>query len=163
MDYCIRPYRAGEEEYVARAHREVYSAEYNWGESFISYAEEIALSFPAREKSEKEELWVAEAQGRLLGCIMLCRGDEPDVGQLRLFLVDKECRGQGVGRALTEALLQRAHEVGYKRLILWTASPLTAAIHQYEKLGFEQTERVENTEWSLDGELLYEIKMELEL
>lgn len=24
---------------MARAHREVYSAEYNWGESFISYAE----------------------------------------------------------------------------------------------------------------------------
>lgn len=39
MDYIIRPYRAGEEKYVARAHREVYSAEYNWGESFISYAE----------------------------------------------------------------------------------------------------------------------------
>lgn len=95
MDYCIRPYRAGEEEYVARAHREVYSAEYHWGESFISYAEKLALSFPARGKDEGEELWVAEAQGRLLGCIMLCRSDEADVGQLRLFLVDKECRGQG--------------------------------------------------------------------
>lgn len=153
----------GEEEYVARAHREVYSAEYHWGESFISYAEKLALSFPVRGKDEGEELWVAEAQGQLLGCIMLCRSDDPDAGQLRLFLVDKECRGQGVGRALTEALLQRAREVGYKRIVLWTASPLTAAIHQYEKLGFEQTERVENTEWSLDGELLYEIKMELEL
>lgn len=163
MDYTIRPYKIGEEEYVARAHREVYSAEYNWGESFISYAEEIARSFPTREKSEREELWVAEAQGRLLGCVMLCQSSEADVGQLRLFLVDKDCRGQGVGRALTETLLQRAREVGYKRLILWTASPLTAAIHQYEKLGFKATEQVENTDWSLDGELLYEIKMEKEL
>lgn len=163
MDYCIRPYRAGEEKYVARAHREVYSAEYHWGESFIGYAEQIALSFPARGKSEKEELWVAEAQGRLLGCIMLCQSDEPDAGQIRLFLVDKECRGQGVGKALTSALLQRAYDVDYKRLVLWTASPLTDAIRQYEKLGFKQTEQAENTEWSLDGELLYEIKMELEL
>ena len=160
MDFTIRPYRGGEERYVAQAHRKVYSAEYNWGESFLRYAEQIALDFPAREKSDKEELWVAEAQGQLRGCLMLCQTDEPGTGQLRLFLVEKECRGRGVGKALTNALLQRASEVGYKRLILWTASPLTAAIHQYEKLGFEAVEQVRNTEWSLDGELLYEIKME---
>lgn len=94
MDYIIRPYRAGEEKYVARAHREVYSAEYNWGESFISYAEEIALSFPAREKSEKEELWVAEAQGRLLGCICSAGATSRMSGSCGCFLWIRNAAGR---------------------------------------------------------------------
>ena len=37
--------------------------------------------------------------------------------------------------------------------MLWTASPLTAAIHQYEKLGFASVESVENSTWSMEGTL----------
>lgn len=51
--------------------------------------------------------------------------------------------------------------MGYKKLILWTASPLTDAIRHYEKLGFSIVEERENHTWSLDGESLNEIKMEL--
>lgn len=163
MDYIIRSYRAGEERYVADAHRRIYSEEYRWGDSFIDYAVKIAMDFPQREKSEKEELLVAQAEGKLVGCIMLCQSDEAETGQLRLFLVEKECRGCGVGRALTNELLSRARAAGYKKLMLWTASPLKDAIRQYEKIGFKVTEEVENTDWSLDGELIYEIRMDMEL
>ena len=34
------------------------------------------------------------------------------------------------------AFMEKAKSAGYKKLILWTASPLTDAIHHYEKLGF---------------------------
>lgn len=164
MDYIVRPYRPGEEAYVADAQRRVYSEEYHWGPSFIDYAVKITLEFAAQAKNEREEMWVADSGGKLIGCIMLCQSDEsPDAGQLRLFLVEKEYRRFGIGRALTTALFQKAREAGYKQLILWTASPLTDAVRHYEKLGFHKVEEVENHDWSLDGETVFEVKMVLNL
>lgn len=163
MNFIVRPYKSGEEQYVADLHKRLYSEEYSWGPSFIDYAVEIALNFAKKEKSDKEEMFVAEQDGVLAGCIMLCQTDSPDIGQLRLFAVEKKYRRYGIGTALINAFLNKAKDVGYKKIILWTASPLTAAIRHYEKLGFQVTEEVENNTWSNDGTSLYEIKMELNI
>lgn len=163
IDFHVRPFRSGEESYIAEAQKRVYSEEYHWSPAFLDYAVKIALDFAARDRVPGEEMWVAEAEGRLIGCIMLCRGEEPASGQLRLFLVEKEYRSCGVGRALTDALLQAARKAGYQTLVLRTASPLTAAIRHYEKLGFRKIEEVENHSWNLNGEALYEVKMVLKL
>lgn len=79
------------------------------------------------------------ADGRPVGCIMLCQTEEPAVGQLRLFLVEKGQRGAGVGTALVDA------------------------IRLYQKYGFHKTEQQPNTTWSLDGETVMEEKFELAL
>lgn len=163
MDFVIRPYRSGEEQYVADLHRCLYAEEYAWGPSFIDYATQIATDFAEKEKDDGEELFIAECEGRPVGCIMLCRTDDSDVGQLRLFAVEKEYRRYGIGSALIEALMRKAKEAGYRKLILWTASPLTAAIRHYEKLGFQTVASVENTTWSNEGIPLYEIEMELRI
>ena len=164
MEYTVRPYKKGEEQYVAEAHRRIYREEYNWGPAFSEYAAAIALDFAKKEHGPGEELWVAEdtAAGRLLGCIMLC-GAGDDIGQLRLFLVEPDCRRFGIGSALTRALFDRARQAGYRWLILWTAGPLEDAVRIYGRLGFVQTETSSNTDWSLAGEPVTEIKMELEL
>ena len=99
-------------------------------------------------------------EGEPAGSVMLCGTEDPSVGQLRLFAVEKNRRRQGIGRALMEALLAKAEEVGYETLILWTAGPLEAAIRQYERFGFRITETVENRTWRPDGEPVLEIKME---
>lgn len=163
MDFIIRPYQRGEEQYVANLHKKLYSEEYSWGPSFTDYAVKIALDFAKKEKSEKEELFVAEMNGTLIGCIMLCQTDVSEIGQLRLFAVEKEYRRYGVGTALINAFIEKAKSVGYQKLILWTASPLTAAIHHYEKIGFRITETVENYTWSTNGATLDEIKMEMNI
>ncbi|WP_295760907.1 GNAT family N-acetyltransferase [uncultured Oscillibacter sp.] len=81
-------------------------------------------------------MWAAEVEGRPIGCIMLCRPEgSPDAGQLRLFLAEEGSRRCGAGRSLTSALLQKAREAGYRRPILWTASPLTGAVRHHEALG----------------------------
>ena len=144
MEYTVRPYRKGEEVYVADAQRRIYSEEYRWGDAFIRYAVKVAMDFAEKEKNDREELWVAYADGKLVGCIMLCETDDPTVGQLRLFLVEKEYRRYGIGGALIKALMEKAKEAKYEELILWTASPLTAAIRHYERLGFRVTEEKEN-------------------
>lgn len=51
----------------------------------------------------------------------------------------------------------------HRRLILWSASPLRDALRHYETLGFTYEEKTENREWSLDGDVVYEIKMSLSL
>lgn len=163
MNYIIRPYRYGEEQYVADLHRRLYSTEYSWGPSFTDYAVEIALNFAKKEKNDREELFIAEKDDTLIGCIMLCQTDEPYVGQLRLYAVEMEYRRYGVGTALVNAFMEKAKSVGYKKLILWTASPLIAAIHHYEKLGFQITDSVENHKWSTEGALIEEIKMEMDI
>lgn len=66
-----------------------------------------------------------------------------------------------MGRALTEALFQRARED--RKLNFWTTSPLSAAIRYYERLGYRKAEEVENHDWSLDDETLTEVKLEPEL
>ena len=163
MSIIIRPYRSGEEQYVAEAHRRIYTEEYHWGPSFTHYAAEIALSFPSRSHDAGEELWIAELDGNLVGSVMLCRTAEETIGQLRLFLVEKAHRCQGIGHALTTVLLERARAVGYKQLILWSASPLHEALSHYEKLGFHTVETVDNHDWSLVSEVVTEIKMVLNL
>lgn len=163
MDTVIRPYRPGEERYVAELHKRLYSEEYAWGPSFTDYAAKIALDFAKKEKSDKEELFVAELNGSLAGCIMLCQTDDPSVGQLRLFAVEKAYRRYGIGSALIQAVMDKVKAAGYQKVILWTASPLAAAIRHYEKLGFKAVESVENATWATDGSPLREIKMELSL
>lgn len=163
MDFIVRPYKCGEEQYVANLHKKLYSQEYAWGPSFTDYAVKIALDFAQKEQNEAEELFVAEADGILIGCVLLCQSDVPNAGQLRLFAVEKEYRRYGVGTALINALMEKAKACGYQKLVLWTASPLTAAIHHYEKIGFRITESVENRTWNTDGTPLDEIKMEMDI
>jgi GNAT superfamily N-acetyltransferase len=161
--FTVRSYRKGEEAYVADAHKRVYLEEYHWGPEFYTYAGKIAMDFAAKAASSREMLWVAESDGKLVGSVLLVEGDDPSVGQVRLFLVEKAYRKGGVGSALTATLLNFARMSGYQKLMLWTASPLTDAIHHYEKLGFRFVERTSNKTWSLRGEEVFEEKYEMDL
>lgn len=163
MECRIRQYQPGGEQYVADLHRRLYTKEYAWGPTFTDYAAKIALDFAKKAKSDREELFIAEVNGKPVGCIMLCETDDPHVGQLRLYAVEAEYRKFGIGSALTKAFMDKAKNAGYRKLMLWTAGPLTAAIHHYEKMGFHTVESVENNEWSTKGTPVMEVKMEMDL
>lgn len=105
MDFIIRPYKQGEEQYVANLHKKLYANEYSWGPSFTDYAMKIAIDFAKGKKNEREELFVADCDGVLAGCVMLCQTDDPSIGQLRLFAVEKDYRRYGIGSALIAAFL----------------------------------------------------------
>ena len=63
------------------------------GAELYRLCNQIALDFAKKEKSEKEELFVAETDGTLIGCVILCETDDANVGQLRLFAVEKSTGG----------------------------------------------------------------------
>lgn len=83
------------------------------------------------EKMAAWTIWVAEVDGRLAGMIALAaHGAE---GELEDFMVEPDCQGQGVGRALMSALLAEARRLDLKRISL-DADPNAEQI--YRSLGF---------------------------
>ena len=160
--YLIRPFVKGEEEYVAQAHRRLYTAEQGWGDGFCKYAMEIPRAFAARLRTPREEMWIAEKDGTPVGCIAVMDAGD-NVAQLRLFLVEPEHRGTGVGKALFATALDNIRTWGYDRAVLWTADTQKNARIMYGKLGFVMTETASNTTWSATGKTVVEEKWELKL
>jgi ribosomal protein S18 acetylase RimI-like enzyme len=84
------------------------------------------------------------SEGQLLGGVTYVRGpDDPYSEELaegeagmRMLAVDPARQRQGVGRALTQACLERARAAGRTRLVLHTGAWMPGAIRLYEKLGF---------------------------
>jgi len=153
----IRPYQKGEEDYIADAHERIYLEEFGWGPNFSKYAKQVVYDYAALPKRENAEMWVAEANHTLIGSIMLQPAEgETETGQLRLFLVEKPYRGQGIGAALMKTALNHAEKWGFRHLMLWTAEPNKTARSYYAKLGFTITETIEATDWALDGSIVTE-------
>ena len=89
--------------------------------------------------------------GALLGGVTYVSGpDDPYSEELsegeagiRMLAVDPAGQGRGVGRALTEACMERAREAGRRRLVLHTGDWMAAARHLYESLGFERDSAID--------------------
>ena len=65
----------------------------------------------------------------------------PDCAELQKFYLDDAAKGQGCGRALVQAVEDWAKAAGYKTLYLETHTNLSAAMHLYEKMGFQCIEK----------------------
>jgi len=82
-------------------------------------------------------LFVEDAAGRVLGTCALMPA-EGGYTELTKMGVRPEARGEGVGDFLLRAVLDRARSLGLdERLFLLTNSACEAAIHLYERSGFE--------------------------
>lgn len=64
------------------------------------------------------------------------QGAQPDEAVLRMLAVASHARRRGVGRLLTLDCLRRSADLGCRRLILTSATTMTAAHALYEQLGF---------------------------
>jgi GNAT superfamily N-acetyltransferase len=71
-----------------------------------------------------------------VGCVFLVK-DTRATAKLRLFVVDPQARGLGLGTHLVDECVRFARAAGYRKVRLWTQSVLLAARHIYAKAGFE--------------------------
>ncbi|MCL4535180.1 MAG: N-acetyltransferase [Bacteroidetes bacterium] len=76
------------------------------------------------------DYYVAEVDGRLVGCVAL-HINWSDLVEVKSLAVDEAWQNQGVGRELVEACLHEAKELG-----LNTVFALTLAPDFFERLGF---------------------------
>lgn len=81
----------------------------------------------------------------IVGCGMLKRL-APDTGELKRLYVGPPARGLGMGRALVEARIEAARDLGLARVVADTLRPNVEMRALYAKLGFtERTEPIETT------------------
>ena len=66
-----------------------------------------------------QEFTVAETAGKIVGCGAVHVLWE-DLAEVRSVAVDESLRGQGVGHGILEALIERASEIGVKRIFCLT-------------------------------------------
>jgi GNAT superfamily N-acetyltransferase len=143
---------------VVRLHGLIHAAECGFDPTFEAYVAAPLADF-VRRASPRERLWLAERDGRVVGCIAIVASSD-EVAQLRWFLVDPAARGAGLGRRLLDESLAFCREKGYASVVLWTVDSLKAAAHLYRAVGFAKTEEKPGRMWGVD---VVEEKYELRL
>ena len=81
-----------------------------------------------------------QSRGRVVGSVGLTRVSESTC-ELRKMYLAPEARGGGWGRRLLEHALARSADLGFRRVVLETASVLRAATALYERYGFRPDTR----------------------
>ncbi len=144
---------------ILELHSRLYSLEYGFDTMFEGYVAATLGHFARPSDGTRERLWLAEIDGRLIGCIGLIRHSE-DEGQIRWFLVAPELRGRGLGRRLLAEAVYFARDRGYASVFLETVADLTASAHLYRELGFAKKSERSVVLW---GILVVEQRYELQL
>jgi putative acetyltransferase len=76
-----------------------------------------------------------DAQGGVIGTVAVFRVDSMTCELRKMYLVPA-VRGRGLGRMMLEHALRRAAKLGFRRIVLETASVLREAVVLYESRGF---------------------------
>ncbi|HKC28767.1 MAG TPA: GNAT family N-acetyltransferase [Jatrophihabitans sp.] len=137
MTTVIRPIGApGDLGWVVKAHGELYAREFGWDTSFEALVARIVADWATDHDVAREAGWIAEVDGQRAGCVF-CVADNAETARLRILLVDPHARGNGLGAQLVDVCLDFARNAGYRRIVLWTNHPLTAARRIYLNAGFK--------------------------
>jgi ribosomal protein S18 acetylase RimI-like enzyme len=80
---------------------------------------------------------LAEYDNKIAGCVALKKIGEGICEMKRLY-VRPEFRGKAIGRKLSEAIIEEARKIGYKKMRLDSLKRLNQAISLYQSMGFKE-------------------------
>ncbi|MDQ0991017.1 bifunctional helix-turn-helix transcriptional regulator/GNAT family N-acetyltransferase [Streptomyces sp. V3I7] len=135
-DVVLREPGPGDLGWIVQRNAALYAAEYDWNAEYEALVARIVADFAADHDPRLERVWIAEHDGRPVGCVMCVRDDAPGTARLRLLLVEPDARGLRIGDRLVRAVVDFAREAGYRDLVLWTNDVLGAARRIYQRHGF---------------------------
>jgi DNA-binding MarR family transcriptional regulator/N-acetylglutamate synthase-like GNAT family acetyltransferase len=145
--YILRQHRPGDMGWVVQRHGELYWREYHYDERFEALVAEIVAEFVQNLDHKRERCWIAERNGENVGSVFLVKKSS-SIAKLRLLLVEPSARGLGIGKRLVEECVHFARQAGYKKIMLWTQSELSAARGIYESAGFHRVAEEHHDSWS---------------
>lgn len=123
---------------------------------FQGFEHELA-ELPGTYAPPAGRLVIARVGGEVVGCVGL-RPLEPDVCEMKRLWVEPGFGGYGLGRALTERIVELAREIGYQRMRLDTfPERMPAAQHLYASLGFREIPPYYHNPY--DGVMMLELEL----
>ncbi|HTH77749.1 MAG TPA: helix-turn-helix domain-containing GNAT family N-acetyltransferase [Ramlibacter sp.] len=131
----LRDPRPGDFGWVVQQHGELYASEWGYTVEFEALVAGIVAKFIEEFDPKREKCWIAEVDGERVGSVFLVR-QSATVAKLRLLILTPKARGLGLGARLTDECIAFARAKGYRKMVLWTQSHLTAARHIYKSRGF---------------------------
>ncbi|MFJ8533288.1 GNAT family N-acetyltransferase [Streptomyces sp. NPDC093591] len=135
-DVLLREPGPGDLGWIVQRNAALYAAEYGFDADYEGLVARIVADFAEDHDPRLERVWIAELDGRPVGCVMCVRDEAPATARLRLLLVEPDARGLGIGDRLVTAVVDFARDVGYRELVLWTNDVLAAARRIYRRHGF---------------------------
>lgn len=82
--------------------------------------------------------WIAEAAGKVIGCIGVVPTDAADGLELLKLYVDRTARGRGLGRRLAALVEDEANRRRARHVELWSDTRFSDAHRLYELLGYRR-------------------------
>jgi len=107
---------------------------------FQGFEAELA-TLPGEYAAPRGTAQLATVDGQFAGCCALRPIDDvdyPNAAEMKRLYVRKAFRGFGLGRMLTEAILEAARVMGYDCVLLDTLDDMESARALYAELGFEE-------------------------
>lgn len=114
-----------------------YWASFGLSTDFQGFGWELE-GLPGLYGAEGGALLLAFYKEEPAGTIALRRLDRA-AGEVKRLYLRPQFRGLGLGRALLQAVIERASNLGYERLYADTLPVMTDALSLYERVGFSRT------------------------